>query len=174
MLIFISMKTDGYIKASLRERILLSEFLKLKKDFTILHTTKVDSDKKYDAVIMSGGTEYIVEIKVRLNIEPLKSYLGYVIQKDKYDYLMSQYKEKGLTPLYINFFRDGIVIWNLLNIDEPKWNTNLFQQNNIDTERALVEKITADVQLIDADIIFNNNLITEATERAFELYKKYF
>lgn len=69
------------------------------------------------------GVKYIVEAKVRKNY--INDYATHMIQRDKYDELVTYYR-KGCTPLYINFFRDGVVIYNLterIEADSLEWVT---------------------------------------------------
>lgn len=165
------MSKEKYIKASLRERILLNQFNKIRGDFDILTLTKADSSDKYDAVIMSGGTEYIVEIKVRTY--PLSSYTGWVIEKAKYEYLISQYHEIGLIPLYLTFHSDGVQIWDLINSTQPIWIDSLLPANSQSYDNE-INKINGDMKQSDAFIYKMPIDIGGAADLAMKHYNKYF
>ncbi len=162
---------EGYIRASLRERYLINELLKQNQDFEILTITKSTGYEKYDAVISSGDTEYIVECKVRLT--DFNPAYGYMIEKDKYDYLMSAYKKNGLIPLYVNFFNNGTICWNLLQ-QEVKFEKGFYPSNSIGNAY-LKEKINADLYVCNATGRWNNPMpITTATLKSEKQYNKYF
>ncbi len=166
-------KNEGYIKASLRERLLLTELNKL-IPFSVLHTTPVDSNKSYDAVIISGDTEYILEMKVRVYDAPATFFLGYMVERPKYEYLMKQHKELGLIPLYLNFFSSGgVLIWNLLECTEPKWSLKNCQANDQSLEKQMKEKEVGDLLTSEAHHYDLWLPVVAASEKAYDLYNKY-
>lgn len=74
--------------------------------FSDLHFSRWDS-----AVLMKDGTKYLIEIKCReMNSN---KYSDYMIESEKYEYLMNQINN-GYTPIYVNFFWDNTcLVWNL-------------------------------------------------------------
>lgn len=50
-----------------------------------------------------------------------KHYDELLIEKDKYDALLKRSEEFGTTPIYINSTPDGIFVFNLGKLPEPKW-----------------------------------------------------
>lgn len=165
-------KREKFIKASLRERYLLNEFLKQNQDFEILTITKSTGYEKYDAVICSGDTEYIVEIKCRA--AEMNTNWGYMIEKDKYDYLIAAHKKNNLVPLYINFYPNGTQIWNLLD-NKLEFNETLKPSNSVDYNANLVIKTSADLNSCNATGRWLNPMPFEkASEKAQIQYNKYF
>ncbi len=160
-----------FIIYSIRERLLLNEFLKNRNDFDILHITSVDGYAKYDAVIMSGGTEYIIETKCRTY--PIEEYENWVIQKDKYDYLISQYHLNGLIPLYVTFTSSGALIWDLTQIKEPEWFIRDLPANSIE-ECNDIEKIIGYVKKKDSNQYLFLLKIHLTLDIAAQHYDKYF
>lgn len=128
---------EKFIKTSIRERILLNKLIEV-KNFQLVKFSKEDSYSKWDAVIMSGNSICLVETKFRTY--DLSSFNEWIIQKDKYDFLIEQSKNNNAIPLYINFFKDGILIWNLFDIKEPKWIQGDLPKNSQDIEEKLVSK----------------------------------
>jgi len=119
---------ETYIKAGLKERFILNEIIKHNPELLIVYTTKVDSFDQYDAVLGDETNEYITEIKCRSIGYEIGIFPGYMIQKDKYDYLLSQHKKNGLIPIYINIFKEGYIWWNLLECTPPTFKLKLCQR----------------------------------------------
>lgn len=55
------------------------------------------------------------EIKDRDNISTTQ-FDDFILEKTKYDALMYEYNNNGYLPLYINFFKDKCLVWNLSKI----------------------------------------------------------
>lgn len=67
--------------------------------------------ERHDCNVDTTDKSYAVEIKVRTPEH--NTYKTVILKKAKYDYLMSGIGE-GFTPLYVNFYSDGIaLVWNL-------------------------------------------------------------
>lgn len=114
---------------SLRERLLFKQYLKSNNSFCYKFTP-FDGTDQHDVTYFTlhyGLKSSIAEIKVR-NIN-YKDTNGFFIQKDKYDYLMSQANQYD-EVLYVNIFPDGILIWDLKKISTPKFNTYSLPTNN--------------------------------------------
>lgn len=60
---------------------------------------------------------YAIEIKNR-DI-PINQYAeaGYILELIKYDALMEAYRNSGYTPIYLNYFQDGRIAWDITNLD---------------------------------------------------------
>jgi len=66
---------------------------------------------RHDCNVDTTEKSYVVEIKVRTPAHD--KYSTVILKKAKYDHLMSGVGE-GFTPLYVNFYSDGVVaVWNL-------------------------------------------------------------
>lgn len=121
------MKT-AFIKSieikSLRERFLLHE--EFFNNEVKVNYSPYDGTDHFDATWEDEGVKYITEAKVR---GESKGFGEFMIQKDKYDYLMSRANEFDKV-YYINFFGDGILVWDLKQIEEPQWKEMTGQQDN--------------------------------------------
>lgn len=127
-------------------------------------------DVKWSEPIFAGKQiidiiDVIAEIKVRTY--PISAYNGWMIEKDKYDYLMAQPQEK---KLYINIHPDGIQIWDLAEVSEPNWNSfNLPVDNQGEAQRL---KITGDLQKSDTTKHLKQIDIYDALDKALTILKK--
>lgn len=163
---------EQYIKASLRERILLSELIKVRPDLCVISTTGVDRFDSYDALIASGNSVCMVETKTRMYDST--TYDTWMIEKAKYDYLMLHYKITGKIPLYICFHSNAYQIWNLATATEPIWQRSLLPINSQDKNPSIISKTNGDLHSKEAEVVLSYVPIAEATDKAFQLYQKYF
>lgn len=115
-------------------------------------------------------TSAMAEIKVRDC--SIKSFNGYVIEKTKYDYLMSHANQYD-NIYYINFFQDGYIIWDLKTIDPKKinWKEEEYRKNNQDSFKKY--KIAADLMTWDAAIIvYNQFKIHELLWKSYQIWDR--
>ncbi len=164
------MEQEGYIRASTRERLLLIEMNK-QIDFTIIYTTPVKEYSKYDAIISSGGTEYIVETKTRTGSS---QFPGYTIEEDKYKYLMEQSKVRDLVPLYILFFNDAVLVFDLNKCTPPIFEMKNMQVNDQDLRGQYIQKSCQDMLTNEAYRYNIEMPIAACTEEALRLYNKHY
>lgn len=127
---------------SIRERLMFKELVKIDDSiFKIKYTPykgKDEYDVTYSTLINQETIERnIGEIKVRQ-----KKYTevvgGYFIQKNKYEYLMSRANEFDKV-LYINFFEDGILIWDLKQCPKPNFELTEARKNNHSNQTKIKE-----------------------------------
>jgi hypothetical protein len=156
---------------SLRERLYLKKLLDTQPNLSQIVYTPYDGADKYDATwiqwhpSIKAASRVIAEIKVRNY--PMTSYKGWVIQKDKYDYLMSQPAEKRL---YINVHSDGYQVWDLNKCPEPTWIESVLPVNNQDVQDMI--KINGDLMSCDAEKMMCTNNIYIVLAEAEEIWKK--
>jgi hypothetical protein len=162
-MIFIDMK-EILIK-SLRERILLFEYLKTNEKVTDVEYTSYDGSDKFDATWLEDGERVIAEVKVRNY--PMSTFNTWIIEKIKYDFLVKQNYDK---KLYINFHSDGIQIWDLNRLKEPIWSTSHLPKNNQSTYT--IDKSTGDLYTNDSIQIKKEINIDNITKRATAMYNK--
>jgi hypothetical protein len=78
---------------------------------------------------------YANEIKNREILIDSYAKDGFIMEKNKYEALMEAYTQSGYTPLYINYFNDGRIVWDvttLHNVEqrwEWKWCTETTAEN---------------------------------------------
>lgn len=174
MLIFIIMtyteKDKKYIIAGLRERILLEQFETLRKDFGIITTTPVTGGSKYDGTILSATTNGLqyskVEIKIRTyNIDSYPDD-GWIIEEDKYKFLMKQPEN----VLYINFFAEGCRIWDLKTLDKITFNKDHQLPFKTMGDQTLINKPSGKVLPKDSSVYYYKNEIFKAWIEAEDIY----
>jgi len=108
---------DIFVMSSIREREMLLHFKNLQGDFEIEKMSVVNGYSKWDAVINSGGTRMLLEIKVR----DWNSWEqdGWFLEEDKFVALDtiqdSQYEKNGIymKKYYVNIFKDGVAMFDL-------------------------------------------------------------
>jgi len=156
------MGNESYIKTSIRERILLQRLIDF-KDLELIKFSQEDSYAKWDAVIMSGNNKCLIESKVRsYNIS---TFNGWIIEKNKYDFLIEQYQKHKAIPLYINFHNDGIQIWDLSKIKEPIWGKQQLPKNSQDEDEEIKTKIVGELDgKLSEHIFININWISLSKE----------
>jgi len=150
---------------AIRERLLFKKYLKTNEQLNIKFTPYNGKDQ-FDATyiqLLNPQTNTIefkkvlVEIKVREMTH--RGLGGFIIEKKKYDYLMSK-ADKYDQILYINFFYDGYLIWDLKALPTPTFYTKQLPRNNqtsntIEKEIAMLDllqtkkKERAHINLID-------------------------
>jgi len=156
---------------SLRERLFLKKLLDTQPNLSQIIYTPYDGQDKYDATwiqfhpTLKAASKVICEIKVRNY--PMTSYNGWVIQKDKYDFLMSQPADKRL---YINVHSDGFQVWDLNRCPEPIWFESVLPVNNQGDQDMI--KINGDLMSCDAEKMICKNEIYIVLGEAEEIWKK--
>ena len=156
---------------SLRERIFLKKLLDSQADITQINYTPYNGSEKYDATwikwhpTLKAAMRVIAEVKVRNY--PMTAYTGWLIEKDKYDYLMSQPAEKRL---YINVHSDGYQIWDLNKVTEPVWNETVLPVNNQDEQDKM--KINGDLMSDEAEKMMCTNNIYIVLAEAEKIWNK--
>ena len=158
---------------SLRERLFLQKLLDTQPNLQHIKYTPYDGNDKYDAtwIQLHPGTDYntasevICEVKVRNY--PMTSYTGWVIEKDKYDYLMSQKADKRL---YINVHSDGYQVWDLNKCTEPKWFESVLPVNNQGDQDKI--KINGDLMSSESEKMMCTNNIYMVLAEAEDIWKK--
>jgi hypothetical protein len=156
---------------SLRERIFLKKLLDTQPNITQIVYTPYAGQDKYDATwvqwhpTLQAASRVICEIKVR-NYS-MTSYTGWVIEKDKYDYLMSQPAEKRL---YINVHSDGYQVWDLNKCTEPKWKETILPKNNQGDDDKI--KINGDLMSDESEKMMCKNNIYAILGEAEDIWNK--
>ena len=147
------MGNENYIKTSIRERILLQRLIDF-KDLELIKFSDESGYSKWDAVIISGNNKCLIESKVRsYNIS---TFNGWIIEKNKYDFLIEQYQKHKAIPIYINFHNDGIQIWDLSKIVEPIWSEQQLPKNSQDEDEEIKIKIVGELDSNLSEHIFIN------------------
>ena len=77
-----------------------------------------DQFSKYD--VIDHTRELVGELKCR-DSKYKRSYEDFLIEKDKYDFLMEYASKRGYRPLYINEHEGDVWIYALDSIPEPVW-----------------------------------------------------
>lgn len=151
-------KTKEIEIKSLRERyLLMSNYMPTLHIPQKVQYSPYNGNEKWDAkwIDINNTPRYsfncIAEVKVRLKS---KKFGEYMIEKDKYDYLMNQTEFTQI--LYINFFEDGIVVWDLRQIPQPEWKDMTGQNNNSDNQSKI--KYGADLNTKDAMTIIEQEI----------------
>lgn len=147
------MGNENYIKTSIRERILLQKLSEV-KDFQVVKFSNESGYAKWDAVIMSGNSICLAESKIRFY--NISTFNGWIIEKNKYDFLIEQYQKHKAIPLYINFHNDGIQIWDLSKIMEPIWSEQQLPKNSQDEDEEIEIKIVGELDSKLSEHIFIN------------------
>jgi hypothetical protein len=158
---------------SLRERLFLKKLLDTQPNLQHIKYTPYNGNEKYDATWIqlhqlngyNAASEVIAEVKVRNY--PMSSYKGWLIEKDKYDYLLTQKADKRL---YINVHSDGYQVWDLNKCPEPTWIESVLPVNNQDIQDTF--KINGDLMSEDAEKMMCTNNIYIVLAEAEEIWKK--
>ena len=100
---------------------------KLKKDLdsskyqTLYHFTE-DKFNPLDcfitAITNNQDNTYAVEIKNRNILFTQYENDGFILEVAKYNALMDAYTNSGYTPLYLNYFNDARVIWDVSKLED--------------------------------------------------------
>lgn len=152
---------------SIRERLLFKQYLKNNNSFCFKFTP-FDGTDQYDVTYFTlhyGLKSAIAEIKVR-NIR-YQDTNGFFLQKDKYDYLMSN-ASKYDEVLYINIFPDGILIWDLKKILTPTFNVQTLPKNNHSNSQK--EKEAGYLQFWDCKEVITTDIdIHKILQKSYEI-----
>lgn len=119
---------DNFTKAESKGR------AKLKQDYDSSPCTIVYEFTKYkydklDSFATAYTTDkdltYAVEIKFREIPIDLYYDEGFIMEYNKYEALMEACTNSGYSPLYICYFNDGRIVWDITKIDnvEERWIT---------------------------------------------------
>lgn len=159
---------------SLRERVLLHE--EVITDLYMpqfIEYTPYNGQEKYDAkwIDINDSPRYsfnvLAEVKVRTSA---MTWPTYMIEKDKYDYLMSRGKE-FTEILYINIFEEGYIVWDLKNHPPLEWEEMMGQADNTSNNQKI--KIAQDLLTEYAKVIVTKKIdINEAYKKAERLWNK--
>jgi len=109
---------------SIRERLMFKQLAKIDDSIYNIKFTPYNGKDSYDVTFSNyidekNGETNLAEIKVR-HSDYTDVVGGFFIEKSKYDYLMSRANEFDKI-LYINFFQDGVLIWDLKQCKKPKF-----------------------------------------------------
>jgi len=141
-------------------------------DFEITHISKIEGYDGWDVIYQSGSTINLCEIKVRQKF--LSMYNSFVIEQTKYDKLMElvnteKAKKNNLQPIYMNFFFDGCVIWNLNQLEvEFKL---MDMPNNSQNTKYIKAKPCASLNINDGYIIKYDTQFEERQKEAKTIMK---
>lgn len=89
--------------------------------FNIIKATHVQDLEKSDdqySRFDCYSLKYNMDIELKCRN---KHYDELLIEKDKYDALLKRSEKFGTTPMYINSTPEGIYVFNLQKIAQPKW-----------------------------------------------------
>lgn len=160
-----------YLAKSTRERKLFKKHYKQLNQFNHKFTP-IDGNDKYDVTYSIIDKTYkihnvIAEIKVReMNYKDVIG--GYIIQKDKYDYLMTQnYK----ITQYICIFEDGILVWDLNKITKPEFRMREMRINNV-TDKTK-EKEIGYLYFWEAEVINVNINVHSTLKESYDIVKRF-
>lgn len=158
---------------SLRERILLKKLLDMGKGLDHIVYTPYNGNESHDATwhqweYTFGNAISTVIAEVKCRNYPMSSYNGWLIEKEKYDYMMLQKYDKRL---FITIHIDGYQIWNLSKCTEPTWIESVLPKNNQDVENDKV-KVNGDLMSSEAQKVECTNNIFEALVKAEEIWNK--
>ena len=94
------------------------------------------------------NTNYIQELKNRKNSP--ERYDGSLIEKKKYDFLVTQSKVLDKIPGYVCRFDDGsYYAWNLKVLPEPDWREQMLPRNSHFGDSTFIPKMVGDLFLKD-------------------------
>ena len=133
------MANETFLRSSMVERYALQHILPTIKA-RIIETTPIESYDQHDGLLEIGGVAHIVELKVR-NFD-IQYSNNWIIEKEKYDYLLKESKRRGMPALYINIHSNGVQIWNLNKIEVPEWNATSLPKKSANNQDYLIEKIS--------------------------------
>ena len=94
------------------------------------------------------NNNYIQELKNRKNSP--ERYDGSLIEKKKYDFLVTQGKVLDKIPGYVCRFDDGsYYAWNLKILPEPDWREQMLPRNSHFGDSTFIPKMVGDLTLKD-------------------------
>lgn len=157
----------NYIYYSIRERQAFIEWSRQKPDIKLTHISKVEGNEKWDVIFKSGTSfNFLTEIKLRKKYYNDYGYEnnGWLLEKNKWDELIKlsqseKGKQNNIIPLYLNFFKDKIVGWDLTKIKkedfvEADYSINTVNQINNEITKVKTKAVT---YLLNKDAIVIEN-----------------
>lgn len=132
MIFIVMSKEKSFITKAQKEQDAINWLCKI-KDIT---NEKMDNQySPFDNYLMSGNTRFIVEIKVRTNYnyEDIKSMGGSYLEFDKIEGIRGFNEVNVLNDkiLYINFYKDAVVIYNIhTSMNRYEWELKYLQMND--------------------------------------------
>lgn len=162
-----------FIVKSYIERIALCRVIKNHKHIKVLKTTKANGFERHDAIISSGDTSILLEIKVR-SFEKDK-YDSIMIEEPKFNYLLEKAKELNMIAGYLSIYTDGAILFKLE--EGLVFNDSWGRKNNYNQERGkkrygFLEPKNGEVFNLDLDYNFLNFLSEEMFKVSYPNYKK--
>jgi len=123
----------------------LFEFIKSKFIPDLLESD--DKFSKYDCY--SEKLRLDIELKCRQT-----HYDELLIEKTKYDYLLSRAHRFNTRAFYINSTPIGVYAFNLSALEEPEWEVRLMPKTSHFSNREKVEKVVGYINVKDARKIY--------------------
>ncbi len=109
-------------------------FAALKESFLPDLKSSEAATSRYDCYSLIHNID--IELKCRK-----KHYDDLVIEKGKYDALVSRALNFGTLPVYINSTPKGVWAFRLLDIGEPVWETRSMPKTSEFSQRQFIEKV---------------------------------
>lgn len=161
-----------FIIANIRERILFMQFQQQQKNFDIQLLTSVTGFDEYDAIIQSGVSKSIVEVKVR---PKSMIYDNWFLHQNKFKALTaltSTDKAIKLNTkcLFLNIFDDGVIYWEIDNNQNIQFE-DVWVKKTTFASKEMVQKGTAMLKIKDGTVIKYQTNIAQATKDARLLFK---
>lgn len=181
-------KSPLIVMYAIRERFIYTDWF---NNYVSGETTSVkgishiESARSWDMYMTSASTKnFLIEVKVRGNwsMESFKKgnfkEEGAFIEKIKYRNLfnyVSQRKNKAtkIEVVYLNFYKDGAVWWNLTELPEPVW-TYRDSKNNAQNDGKRKIKEMGELQLKDATIWKYPIDIIDYNRQSKNFYEKFY
>ena len=163
-----------FVLASIRERILFNNFLNQRKDFEIKNTSPITGYDKWDVVIKSANTPYVIEIKIR--DKSMFMYEEWFLEEIKFSSLTgitssSRAKELGTKAYYLNIFQDGVLMWEISNELAPKFTVVYMKKTTAVQSEAIGKRVTH-MSRKSATIYSFTNDIYKANKESKDQFRK--
>jgi hypothetical protein len=142
-------KDIPFVIAGLKERNLIREVALRTQSFEITQESNPTGQAKWDVVILSANTKYVVELKIRKEYY-VNDYKGFMIEEKKYAALKNIQNIKGYIPLYLNFFKNGYQIWNLNEIPVPCWGLKEYKKYTVIQKGGILKELKLSADLPNA------------------------
>lgn len=125
------------------------KFIQLCKQLNLQYGEPANDKLAYDCYIIYKGKKYIIELKDR---DPkYEQYNEYILEKDKYERVMTWKERLGAAgAYYCNFFGNKAYLFNLE--DKRITNKPSKQYMNAITAKSRTEKIEKEIYLINKEI----------------------
>lgn len=107
-------KQRKFSVASVIERMVVKDFYKERADFQINEITAINSSDQHDVILLSAGTEFVTEIKIRSC--KMETYSDNWIELQKLMPLYVEGQKQNKQTWFILSFKDGISIWSVNDI----------------------------------------------------------